>query len=91
MAELIVGVRELKANLSKYMRYVKSGQTVTITERGKIVGRILPEPATLDERLAALQRAGIIRWSGKKPSPTKPIARLRGHKTIADILVENRE
>ena len=91
MAELTVGVRELKSSLSKYLRQVKAGRTVVITERGKAVGRILPVKATLQERLAALQRAGIIRWSGKKPSPTRPVARLRGNKTIADIIVENRE
>jgi antitoxin (DNA-binding transcriptional repressor) of toxin-antitoxin stability system len=32
------GIRELKSRLSAYLRMVKSGQTVIITERGKVIG-----------------------------------------------------
>ena len=42
MAEIQVGVRELKSRLSHYLRQVKAGHPVTITERGQPVGRILP-------------------------------------------------
>ncbi len=37
-----VGVRELKAHLSDYLKKVKAGRTVLITEHGKPVGRIVP-------------------------------------------------
>ena len=90
MGEQTVGVRELKARLSEYLRQVKQGQTLVITEHGKPVGRLIPQGQTLDERLDELQRAGLIRWNGKKLSPTKPIAKLRGKKTIAEIIIEDR-
>jgi antitoxin (DNA-binding transcriptional repressor) of toxin-antitoxin stability system len=35
-----VGVRKLKAQLSGYLRKVKAGETVTITERGKVVAEL---------------------------------------------------
>ncbi|HLB48128.1 MAG TPA: type II toxin-antitoxin system prevent-host-death family antitoxin [Anaerolineales bacterium] len=91
MAEVTVGVRELKSQLSKYLRHVKAGRTILITEHGKTVGRIVPPEISLEDKLEAMRRAGLIRWSGKKLTPTKPIARLRGNKSIADIIIENRE
>ena len=90
MSELTVGVRELKARLSEYLRYVKSGQTVVITERGKPVGRIVPESKSLDERMQELVQAGFLSWSGKKLKPRAPVAINRSDKLISDIVVEMR-
>jgi prevent-host-death family protein len=42
MSELRVGVRDLKARLSEYLRQVSQGQTVIITEHGRPVGRLSP-------------------------------------------------
>lgn len=90
MSELTVGVRELKARLSEYLRHVKSGQTVVITERGKPVGRIVPESKSLDERMQELVKAGFLSWSGKKLKPREPVAINRSDKLISDIVVEMR-
>jgi len=40
----LVGVRELRQNLSKYLRRVKQGETLTVTERGREVARVVPLP-----------------------------------------------
>jgi prevent-host-death family protein len=37
-----VGVRELRQNLSKYLRLVKGGESLTVTERGRQVARVVP-------------------------------------------------
>ncbi len=37
-----VGVRELRQNLSKYLTRVKQGETLTVTERGREVARLVP-------------------------------------------------
>jgi prevent-host-death family protein len=91
MTEMTVGVRELKSQLSKYLRHVKSGRTILITERGKTVGRIMPPEAPLEEKLEAMRRAGLLRWNGRRLKPMRPIARLRHGKSIADLVSENRE
>ena len=44
MTHLIVGIRDLTARLSEYLRQVKAGETVIITEHGRPIGRIVPEP-----------------------------------------------
>ncbi len=91
MSELTVGVRELKANLSRYVHEVKSGASVVITERGKPVGRIVPISPSLEVRLQELAEAGLIAWSGRALTPVAPVARVRGKQTISDLLLEDRE
>ena len=44
MTQSTVGIRDLKARLSEYLRQVKDGETVIITEHGRPIGRIIPEP-----------------------------------------------
>jgi prevent-host-death family protein len=39
--ETIAGVRDLKNKLSLYLREVKKGRSILITERGKIVATIV--------------------------------------------------
>ena len=91
MSEMNVGVRDLKTRLSEYLRQVKAGKTIVITEHGRPVGRIIPAAQSLDDRLQAMAQAGSIAWSGKKLARMRPIARVRGKRTVADLLVENRE
>jgi len=91
MSELWVGVRDLKARLSEYLRQVSQGRTVIITDHGHPVGRLSPVDQPLDERLKALQNAGIVAWNGKKLKPLTPVAVNHGERQVADILVEMRE
>jgi prevent-host-death family protein len=37
-----VGVRELRQNLSRYLREVKEGDSFRVTERGREVARLVP-------------------------------------------------
>lgn len=67
-----VGIRELKANLSSYVDQVKAGATVTITEGGKPVGRIVPMKPSLEDKLQQLADSGALAWSGRKLEPRTP-------------------
>jgi prevent-host-death family protein len=91
MSEMSVGIRDLKTRLSEYMRQVKAGRTIVITELGRPVGRIVPATLSLNDRLQAMAWAGSIAWSGKPLGPVRPVARARGERTVADLLIENRE
>ena len=90
MGEQTVGVRELKARLSEYLRQVKQGRTLVITERGKPVGRLVPVGQSLDEKLEGMRKAGQIEWSGKRLRPMKPVARVKHGFSVADLLIEDR-
>jgi prevent-host-death family protein len=89
-----VSIRELKSRLSHFLRLTKAGESVVITERGIPVGRIVPIGKHLDERLAAMQQAGQAEWSGRRLAPMVPVAKvakLRGKRTVAQLLVDDRE
>ncbi len=61
-----VGVKELKARLSEYLRIVKSGETVLVTERNDVVAelrparRSLPRADALDDLLDELAAHGQV-------------------------------
>ena len=94
MSYATIGIRELKTQLSRTLRQVKAGETVIITERGKPIGRIVPVESSLEDRMQELIAAGVIAWNGKKFQPQRDLAslpRTRGDKTVAELLLEDRE
>lgn len=65
-----VPVTALKASLSRYLRRVKAGEEVIVTERDRPVAKIVPITGTLPEaaHLRALEREGRIRLgTGRLP------------------------
>ncbi len=54
-----VGVRELRQNLSVYLRRVKAGEALEVMERGHVVAVLVPVPpaSTVVDRLVAAGRA----------------------------------
>lgn len=91
MTQTAVGIRDLKAQLSSYMKRVKAGDTVIITERGKAVGRIVPVEQSVEARLQVMIQEGLAEWDGRKLEPRAPVAEARGDYMVADLLLENRE
>ena len=70
-----VGVADLKARLSEYLKRVKTGEEVLVTDRGRPVARLVPVGAEdiLDDevetaRLRVMERDGLVRLgSGRLP------------------------
>ena len=91
MEETRVGTRELKSHLSEYLRLVKAGQTVVVTERGKVIGHIMPAAPTLEERMQALEAAGFLVRGKGKLKPHKPTVINRGPKLVSDLVSEGRD
>jgi prevent-host-death family protein len=91
MAIAKVGTRELKSKLSEYMRRVKGGETILVTERGRAIGQIIPIKPTIQEKLQIVVVAGLAEWNGKKVKPGKPAAINRGAKQISDLVAEDRD
>src|SRR5207302_8439682 len=86
-----VGIRELKAHLSRHLRRVRSGTRLVVTERGRAIARIEPiEPAADVEWARAMVAAGRARWGGGKPRGLRPGVRLKGKKTVSDAVIEDR-
>jgi len=88
--ETMAGIRDLKNNLSHYLREVKRGRSVTVTERGKIVATIVPARESPDvEKLKTLARSGLGTWKGGKPKGASRSVLVKG-KPVGDIVIEDR-
>jgi antitoxin (DNA-binding transcriptional repressor) of toxin-antitoxin stability system len=87
--ETRVGIRELKARLSHYVRLVREGDRVVVTDRGEEVAELRAVTPT-SPGLRELIDSGQVRWSGGKPTRfPKPLA-IRGG-PISDTVGELRE
>jgi prevent-host-death family protein len=91
MMEVKVGIRNLRNQLSEHLRRVREGQTILITDHGKVVARILPVERSLEDKLQDLQEAGLLSWSGEKLSPITPPAVNKGDIQISDLISAMRE
>jgi prevent-host-death family protein len=89
--EQTAGIRELKAELSHYLRQVKAGNTVVITEHGKPIGRIIPFSQPLDAQLDLLREMGLLAWSGERLATIEPAVPLASRPTVTELLLEDRE
>jgi prevent-host-death family protein len=85
-----VGVRELRQNLSRYLREVKEGETFAVTERGREVARLLPSGPVdspiarlVAERGATMPRGNLLARESERPPAGAP--------SSAEILDELRE
>ena len=58
------GIRDLKNNLSRYLRRVRGGESIAVTDNGRIVAELRPPsgtaPGSLD-RYAVLVASGDLR------------------------------
>ncbi|HEX7327395.1 MAG TPA: type II toxin-antitoxin system prevent-host-death family antitoxin [Casimicrobiaceae bacterium] len=91
MKPTVVSIRELKSQLSRYLRLTKAGETVEITDRGIPIGRIVPNSTPVVDRVTAIAQSGLLAWNQRKLGRRMPSARVRGKKTVAELLVEDRE
>lgn len=83
-----VGVRELKNSLSSYLRRVRQGETVVVTDRGVPVARVIP--AGVPEHIANLMAEGRISWSGKKFVAPQKVPRLTLGPPLSEYIAKDR-
>jgi len=69
-------VTKLKASLAHYIKQVKAGEEILVTERGEPVARIVPVAKEGPENIKALEKQGLIRsGSGRLPADFWELAR----------------
>lgn len=86
-----VSITDLRANLKANLERVKAGEEIVITDHGTPVAKLVP--AEREDRLAALEAAGII-----GPAPTgapwvpgaKPRINVDGDAQVSDLVAEMR-
>ncbi len=91
-----VSIRDMKNRLSKYLKLVRTGEEVVITDRGKPVAQLtLVKPAAENEE-EVIARINALPWvrpgRGGKPQGAKnPIPWKPGQKLLSEIILEDRE
>jgi prevent-host-death family protein len=85
-----VGVRELRQNLSVYLRRVAAGRTYEVTERGRPVAVLAPHPdrASVIDRLEA---DGRLRRGRGELAELGPALAIPLEPSLSDLLQEQRE
>lgn len=90
-----VGSREFKNRMGRYMKAVRQGQSLLLTERGKPVAKVVPpdpEPSvelTLTDILKKLEAEGKIRLAKRPLSKFRSIPS-RG-KSASQMILEDRK
>jgi prevent-host-death family protein len=84
---VMVGIRELRADLSRWIRRVQAGEELVVTDRGKPVARIVPAAGhrKLDQLIAEGRASPAPRpWTGPPPKP------IETQGTVSDLVKEQR-
>ena len=88
-------VSKLKASLSEYLRQVKAGEEVLVTERGRPIARLAPTAGseTFPEELVEMEKQGLIKLgSGKLPKNFWKMPRPKDPKgLVLKALLQERE
>ena len=69
-----IGIRELKDNLSRYIRRIEAGERIAITAHGRVVAQFVPPGAKTKggpSRFDELVDSGIIRPPLEAGDPTE--------------------
>jgi prevent-host-death family protein len=85
-----VGVRQLKNSLSRYLKLVKSGKTIQVTDRGKPIAKLMPADNSLPQGIIEMLDKEIASWSGEKPRGAIMLYPIRKDRNISDIVSEDR-
>jgi prevent-host-death family protein len=84
------GIKDLKNRLSYYLREVKKGEKILITDRDQVIATILPvERGEEDSRLLSLVKEGFASWRGGKPTGNQRPVKIKG-RTVSEIVLEDR-
>ena len=84
-----VAIRELKNRLSEYLRKVKAGERLVVTERGRAVAVISGAGSPVDAGIETMVRERTARWGGGKPRGASRPPRIKGP-SVAQAVLEDR-
>jgi antitoxin (DNA-binding transcriptional repressor) of toxin-antitoxin stability system len=93
-----VGIRDLKNRLSEYLRRVRLGESVLVTDRGQVVAELSPPGQGQADSSAAAALRGLAKrglltlGTPNEPNlyPALPLARRRRRRSSSQLLDEER-
>ncbi|GAA2184828.1 hypothetical protein GCM10009785_34280 [Brooklawnia cerclae] len=81
-----IGIRDLRDGLSRHLASVRNGHTITVTDHGRPVARIVPigAPTKLEQLIAE----GRVTPARQHPRPLPPPIQAAG--TVSDLVSDQR-
>lgn len=86
----IVGVRELRQNLSVYLERVKKGQSLTVTEHGQVVAELRPHCPARDPVEQLIVDGRVARAKGTPADLPRPLE-VRSNRPVSALLDDLRD
>lgn len=83
-----VGTKDLKNELSRYLRLIRAGETVVVTDRGVPVAELRPiRRRSSQSALDVLEQEGIVTRGTGRVSSAQPVSSKR---SVAALVIEDR-
>lgn len=89
-----VGSRELKTRLGTYLRQVREGTTLIVTDRGRPVAELRPldkAETPLETRLQELNALGVVTSDVRERRALEPFEPIRSRRPVSEAIIEGRE
>jgi prevent-host-death family protein len=90
---LTAGIKEFKNRVSHYLSLVKNGEDVLISERGKVIARVIkeePHNASLRQALHTLIIKGLLTFPKKELNKEVPKPIQVPGKPVSEMVIEDR-
>lgn len=81
-----IGVRELRDSLSRQLAKVREGHTITVTDHGRPVARIVP--VGVPTKLEQLVASGKVTPASRRKGPRRTPVTSQG--TVSDLVEQQR-
>ena len=88
-----IGLREANIHFSKYIKLVRQGKEVVVTDRGEPIAAIRPifqHKASPEERIAEMEKRGVLKRPSKKSLVLSRLIQVPGM-SISGAVMEERE
>ena len=84
-----MSAKELKNRLGRYLKRVKEGGSLVITERGKPIARIVPLDLSPESKLKLMEELGLLVPPEGELEPVEPLVTPK--RSVSEILIEDRK
>jgi prevent-host-death family protein len=87
-----IGLREANLHFTKYVKMIKDGKEVILTERGTPIAVIkpIPQKGGIESKIKSLEEQGLLKGAKKGKLPVHRPITIRG-KPISEVVMEERE
>jgi prevent-host-death family protein len=85
-----IGVRELRQHASRYLERVKAGETIEVTERGRLVALLTPPSPAMTARERLIAEGRLIPATAPFEFPDRVVLE-PGTPSLSEVLDELRE